>query len=164
MPKVVFRDVSAEQESLTIDVLIGNDFMYELQGDTVIRGEPGEPVAVQTKLGWVLSGPLTGMKVASCGNSSVYLILDSSAANNVKSSMDNEVQKLWDLETIGIRATDEVHDDLLDNKSFTGKRLKGQLGKLKKEPEVLQTYDNIIKEQLKDGIIEKVAELEASER
>ena len=42
--------------------------------------------------------------------------------------------------------------------------MKGQLRKLKKEPEVLQTYDNIIKEQLKGGIIEKVAELEASER
>ena len=43
-------------------------------------------------------------------------------------------------------------------------RLKGQLRKLKKEPEVLQIYDNIIKGQLKGGIIEKVAELEASER
>ncbi|XP_065061319.1 uncharacterized protein LOC135688408 [Rhopilema esculentum] len=188
LTKLWFSDVSAKQESLTIDVLIGNDFMYELQGDTVIRGEPGEPVAVQTKLGWVLSGPLIGMKVASCENSSVNLILDSSPANKVKSSLDNEVQKLWDLETIGIRDTDEVHDDLLDNVSFTGERysvklpwkvghkplpsnftnslcrLKGQLRKLKKEPEVLQTYDNIIKEQLKDGVIEKVAELEASER
>ena len=62
------------------------------------------------------------MKVASCENSSVNLILDSSHANNVKSSLDNEVQKLWDLETIGLKDTDEVHDDLLDIVSFTGER------------------------------------------
>ena len=40
---------------LVIEVLIGG-----FQEDKVVRGQPGEPVAVDTKLGWVLSGPMKG--------------------------------------------------------------------------------------------------------
>jgi predicted nucleic acid-binding protein len=43
-------------------------------------------------------------------------------------------------------------------------RLKGQLLRLKKEPEVLQEYDRVIKEQLELGIIEPVVELERADK
>jgi len=42
--------------------------------------------------------------------------------------------------------------------------MKGQLRRLRKEPEVLDEYDSIIKEQLNSGVIEKVAELEETEK
>ena len=42
--------------------------------------------------------------------------------------------------------------------------MKGQLKRLRKEPEVLDEYDSIIKEQLNSGVIEKVAELEETEK
>ena len=190
LANIWLSDVSPRQESLTIDLLIGNDFLHELQEDKVIRGEPGKPVAVQTKLGWVLSGPLKGKTVASSNNVNINLVHDPSKRLHVNSSvrLDDEVKQLWDLETIGIRSTDEVHDELLDNVSFNGERylvklpwkvghkplpsnfqnsfcrLKGQLRKLKKEPHVLEAYDNIIKDQLEQNIIEKVAELEATEK
>ena len=38
--------------------------------------------------------------------------------------------------------------------------MKGQLKRLKREPEVLNEYDLIIKEQLSAGVIEKVSALE----
>ena len=38
--------------------------------------------------------------------------------------------------------------------------MKGQLRKLKREPDILTEYDSIIKDQLAEGVIEKVAELE----
>ena len=38
--------------------------------------------------------------------------------------------------------------------------MKGQLKRLKRETEVLNEYDSIIKEQLSAGLIEKVSELE----
>ena len=40
--------------------------------------------------------------------------------------------------------------------------MKGQIKRLKREPEVLEEYDSIIKDQLRSGIIERVAELEGA--
>ena len=42
--------------------------------------------------------------------------------------------------------------------------MKGQLKRLCKEPEVLDEYDSIIKEQLNFGVTKKVAELEETEK
>ena len=56
------------------------------------------------------------------------------------------------------------HKPLPSNFQNSFCRLRGQLRKLKKEPHVLEAYDNIIKDQLEQNIIEKVAELEATEK
>lgn len=37
-------------------------------------------------------------------------------------------------------------------------RMKGQVRKLRKEPEVLQEYNSVIKDQLVSGVLERVAE------
>ena len=42
--------------------------------------------------------------------------------------------------------------------------MKGHLKRLHKEPEVLDEYNSIIKEQLNSGVIEKVAKLEETEK
>ena len=76
---------------------------------------------------------------------------------------------MWDLETLGICKENEIHEEFLDNSSFTGSRysvklpwklrhaplptnyslalsrLKGQLRRLKEQPEILNVYDYIIK-------------------
>ena len=124
LAKIWFSDGSPRQDSLTIDLLIGNDFLNELQEDRVIRGEPEEPVAVQTKLGWVLSGPLKGKVVGLHKNNNVSLIHDPLPNFHIDSSakLNGDVQKLWDLETLGIRSTDEVHEELLDNVTLNGER------------------------------------------
>ena len=43
---------------MCIDVLIGADYLWNFQKGCTIRGKPDEPVAVETELGWVLSGPM----------------------------------------------------------------------------------------------------------
>ena len=43
-------------------------------------------------------------------------------------------------------------------------RMKGQLRRLKKEPEMLKEYDRIIKEQAEQGIIEQVTSLEKADK
>ena len=40
--------------------------------------------------------------------------------------------------------------------------MKGQIKRLKREPEVLEEYDSIIKDQLRSGVIERVAKLEGA--
>ena len=42
--------------------------------------------------------------------------------------------------------------------------MKGQVRKFRKEPEVLEEYDSVIKEQLDSGVIERVMELERSQK
>ena len=43
-----------------IDLLIGSDFYWLLVTGNVEFGNPGEPVGVETKFGWVLNSPLKG--------------------------------------------------------------------------------------------------------
>ena len=188
LKKIWFSDVCRSQEVLAVDILVGIDFLHSLQDGKTIRGEPGQPVAIKTKLGWVISGPLKGKKLNSVETSNVNLIIQpqKSITFNCAEPLDKDVHKMWDLETIGINKVDEIYEDFLDNVEFTGKRysvklpwkmghkpiptnysvslsrLKSQLRRLKATPEILEGYDNIIKEQLDNGIIEEVSELETS--
>ena len=52
-----FSDVCS-QEMLEIDVFIGADYLWQFQTGVTRRGRPEDPVAVETELRWVLSGPL----------------------------------------------------------------------------------------------------------
>ncbi len=166
-----FSDVS-EKEHLEIDILVGADHLWEFQTGSIIRGELGEPVAIETKLGYVLSGP---MKCVQREPISIQLCL-------TNESLEEKVQKLWDLETIGIKEEDPIHETLIDEISFNGERykvklpwkekdaklpsnhnlamerLKGQFKRLKRDPKIMEEYDKIIRDQEREGIVEKVPE------
>ena len=77
------------------------------QTGRVIRGNVGEPVAVETSLGWVLSGPLKSRQEV--GSQSVAQV------NHVTrdQSIDNEINKLWSLELLGITESNEVHEEFV---------------------------------------------------
>ena len=94
------------------------------------------------------------------------------------------VNKLWDLDSLGIREDNQVHENLVDNICFTGERyqvglpwkigngdlptnyeislmrLQSQLRKLRNDPQTLIEYDKIIREQENMGIVERVSALE----
>ena len=135
------------------------------------KGVPGDPFALETILGWTISGQLSGP-----GNhhTNVNLVLD--ATGQIADS------ELWDPKTLCICEKKDVYEDLMENIQFNGKRysvklpwkvrhqmlpsnhhlcvnsLKTLKGLLDKEPEIAQEYDEVIQEQLKEGIIEKVTE------
>ena len=181
---VYFSDVSRFEESLDIDILIGSDFLWNFQEGSIIRGGQNEPVAVKTTLGWTLSGPLRGEKLELEVNSDVVVNYLSEPR---KQEIDRDIHKLWDLDSVGIREENEVHQNVIDNIIFTGKRysvglpwkvghkplpsnyqgsmirLKSQIRKLKKNPEALDKYNEVIREQLQTGIIEQVSELEQTD-
>ena len=83
------------------------------------KGEPSEPVAVETCLGWVLSGPLKGV----CDDSHVSVnLMGHNVLRNVDCrELEDSSRKLWDYETLGIR-DDEVHEALKDAIFYNGKR------------------------------------------
>ena len=115
-----FSDVNTRQEELEIDVLVGADYLWDFQSNRAIRGKCNEPVAVETELGWVLSGPLqvlTGEKQQSQVETVQVNLIGSTRDTQV--TLDQEVSKLWDLEGLGIR---DSQDEVYENISFNGVR------------------------------------------
>ena len=55
-----FSDVCKDEEVLEIEVLVGADYLWGFKEGRTVRGHTGEPVALHTKLDWVLSGPMRG--------------------------------------------------------------------------------------------------------
>ena len=182
-----FSDVCRANDVFDVDVLIGSDYLWLFQNGNTVRGRPNEPVAVERSLGWVLSGqvkaPSEGINWLHSQVSCVNLV-----GHDPGTQVTDDIHRLWDYDSVGIRENNEVHEALKDGIVFTGeryqvklpwkeaheplpsnynvsvKRLKGQLTKLRQQPDILQEYDHIIKEQLQSGIIEPVVELERSEK
>jgi hypothetical protein len=53
----------------------------------------------------------------------------------------------------------ELHKPLPDNFQLSLKRLKGLLHRLKQSPAILQQYDSVIRDQVKEGVVEPVPEV-----
>ena len=136
-------------------------------------------------MGWVLSGPLRGF----CQDSQINVnFVEHDLSGNVDyQELEEWITKLWDFKTLGIREDNKVHEGLKDTIVFNGeryevsppwkkgigpplknyensmKRPKGQIGRLKDNPDILKTYDAIIKKQEENGVIERVAKLDAAD-
>ena len=84
-----FSDVSKGKDEMVIDVLIGADFLWHFQKGCKIRGNFDEPVAVETELGWVLSGPMKGRDTSSDVHfTQVNFIASSSRCSKIVGSGD----------------------------------------------------------------------------
>ena len=176
-----------------ISMLIGADYYWSFMTGNIRRGEQPGPVAVQTKLGWVLSGPVaqaTEERECTVNLSSTYVLrIETEICHtaNQQNDIKQQLTRFWDLETMGI-ANDEPsmydkfisevksngeryevclpfkenHPRLPDNYEPTKKRLSSLVHRLQQKPDVLRMYDDVIQDQLKDGVIEKVNKEEYS--
>ena len=97
------------------------------------------------------------------------------------SDMKDDLQKFWELETLGIKEHEtSVYDKFSNDITFTGeryqvklpfkdnnpmlpdnyavvlRRLTTTIKKLKNQPEILKQYDDVIREQLQSGVVEMV--------
>ena len=117
LPDLWFSDVCRTKDELEIELLIGSDYLWEFQKGRTVRGEPEEPVAVETELGWVLSGPLRKKEP----DSRQEVVVNFVAQDNIaiaSDSLESTVGKLWDLDSLGIKASDEVHESFENDISF----------------------------------------------
>ena len=87
-----FSDVSKGWEEMFIDVLISADYLWSFQKGCTIRGKPDEPVAVETELGWVLSGPMKSLGNESEARSVQVNLIGS--AHEERLNLENDVHKL----------------------------------------------------------------------
>ena len=103
-------DVCKSSEDLEVDVLVGADYLWLLQRDCIRRGKPGEPVAIDTVLGWVISGP-----VESCEEKEPAAALVHFVSSEVRNPAV-DVAKFWDLESIGIKdQSSDVHESVISD-------------------------------------------------
>ena len=142
---------------------------------TIRGGRNGGPVALYTRLGWVLSGPTHDpcQEIASMTNI-VTLRID------CNTELDASLKRFWEVESLGIKDHENIewfskeivfkdsryevslpwrmtHPSLPNNFLLSKRRLIGLLHHLRKHPKLLQEYDKIIRQQLNEGIIEQVS-------
>lgn len=179
-------DNSDGVSEMGIDVLIGSDYYWEVATGRISRGQSG-PIAVHTRLGWILSGPVPSPETE---QSSVSLITTHTLrvdSRQLAETLDDTLRSFWDLESLGIKDSEqsvfekfkeniafkegryevslpwkEQHPLLPDNYLLSVKRLHGLLRRLQQNPSILQEYDRVIQNQLKEGIVEKVEETRAT--
>ena len=175
-------DSLTEGEPMEVDLLIGVDYYWRFVTGDTRRGEGG-PVAIRTRLGWVLSGP-TAMQMDNTAHT--YLtthVLRIDASPHSTQRLEEVLQSFWHLESLGIEDKEgsildkfsqsihfkgghyEVtlpwkssHPLLPDNLGLSQKRLEGLLQRLKQKPDIMGEYDTIIKRQLQQGIVEEVCQ------
>ena len=178
-------DLNTGEEELEVDILVGSDQYWNLVTGAVRRGDSG-PNTMGTKVGWVLSGPVTDPVSEKTSVNLVNTHVLKFATQPLTpdaTDMTQELRRFWELESLGVFPNDESvyekftqsiklkdkryevklpwkesHPVLPDNYQLSEKRLKHLLTRLRKDPEILQEYDNVIKEQLKEGIVEVVDE------
>ena len=64
---VKLADYSTGEDDIMVDILAGSEQYWQLVSGKVLQGEDG-PTAIQTRLGWVLSGPTNGAVQQPCDN------------------------------------------------------------------------------------------------
>ena len=167
-------------ENFEISLLIGVDHYWDIVEDRIIRGNG--PTAMQSKLGYLLSGP-----VASTSNTRNY---PTNMLNVMLSHReeDDRIERFWNLETLGITEPDphieensfiheyqqtsisrerdgsytarfpwkKDHPPLPTNNIVCEKRTRATIKRLNQTPDLLHTYGTIIKEQEQRGFIEKI--------
>ena len=159
---------------LPVHLILGASEYAQIKTETKPRvGQPGEPVAEQTRFGWTMISPGKEIDLGS--------ILFTQTSNV-------DYENLCRLDVLGLKDTPPgsqenvyeefqeqltrspegwyqtgfpwkaCHPPLPSNEAGSLKRLNSLTKRLERNPELLQRYDDIIKEQLQDGVVERVTE------
>ena len=154
-------------------MLIGSDYYWEIMNGEVRRGTTG-PVAINTKLGWVLSGPgptlHSGLETPVLSLIAMQTVMaePESPSNH---ELSNQLRAFWELESLRILNSDksvhdrfkenisykegryevslpwkEFHDPLPDNYTLSFKRLQGLIRRFRQTPRLLEEYNATIQD------------------
>ena len=107
---LILADNSDGTIDLDVDVMIGADFVHSFMLDKVVRGEHAYgPVAILTRFGYVLSGPIQlPARNAITSNVTVSHVLKvQSAVIHNDEELKSEIKNFWDFETLGIASVTE---------------------------------------------------------
>ena len=169
---------SMKSDRKEVNILIGAEHYYQFIFGNIIKGGINEPVAVNSVFGWVLSGRYNGLSTTTSNLVSTHLLrvyIDKSQSNLIK----NVLEDTFELKNHSDSAVSKFSDnnlnfddsnrryvcrlpfirnpkELPDNFQLAKIRTLNLLKSLKRDPELLVNYDNIINDYIKEGILEEV--------
>ena len=169
-------------DNFEISLLIGADFYWKIVQDKIVRGNG--PTAMESKIGYLLSGPLSPPHTALDGVDVLHVGVEGMEGTNIA--------QFWNVEFTGTLPTttstntddqrfltaylnSSVHQNpdgsyivgfpwkndhppLPSNRGICERRTRSLARKLAQTPELLKTYGDIIVDQVKRGFIERVRE------
>ena len=158
--------------------MIGADFYWQFIQDRIVRGEG--PTAVESRLGYLLSGPLpfpqsvyitcSQVLTFSCITEEVHCDnfwkIESMATTSTAQNSDTEFLQEYLTSNITVKPDGTYslrfpwktyHPALPSNYSVCAKRTRSMANRLAKTPYLLQLYNSIIEEQESRGFIERVS-------
>eukprot|EP00794_Sanderia_malayensis_P007573 gene7573-biopygen6100 len=174
----VKMDDSDKKSILPVHLILGANEYSRIKTDEKPKiGTPGEPIAEVTKFGWTIMSPGSESKL---GN--VYLTRSSNEDYEQLCSLDilglidkpdgDQQQVYEDFKEQLSRHPDgwyetgllwkNSHDMLHNNKNRSLGRLNNLTRRLQREPDLFQKYDEIIQDQLDQGIVERVSKEEGN--
>ena len=171
-----------DDEEFDISVLVGADFYWDIVEDRVIRG-PG-PTAVKSKVGYLLSGPMhvhAPVKSEQLSSSVLNIVtphrveeweihkfweIESSGTEkdcNTNKNFDQMEITAYQESSIYLKDNKYFakfpwkpdHPELPSNEMIARKRTHNVINRLAKEPDMLNIYGDIIRDQEERGFIEK---------
>ena len=172
-----FADCSEGEDSLKVGAQIGLDFYYSFVSGVVKKGTKG-PVAIDSCLGWMLSGPYNNLNETSTNVITTHALL--AYCEQHETSLTQVIKNFWKVDSLGVNNELEVvnefeqdlqfdgeryvvklpikphHEVLPDNHENSVNRLKSITSKLQKNTSLFAEYDKIIKNYIKEGIVETV--------
>lgn len=163
-----------------VDKSIRADYYWKFVTGTIRRGDKPGPVAVLTRLGWVLSGPViqehpgTPTCTTNLNTTHVLRIDAEPVLPSPTDHLQKQLEKFWDLETLGIQKTELsaeskfMEEIILWIQTTLSRRAPATTWQpyqfcatskfldisTKTNTNLLQEYDNIVGDQTKSGVIE----------
>ena len=135
-------DCSDSQDS--INVLIGSDYYWDFVTNEIVRGDFG-PTAINSKFGWLLSGPA---EFATSSETSVTnLIISGNSSGLFDHTQDplvDTLKQFWETESIGIKGElecEQSSDCFNDNVRFNGERYEVELPWKENRPVISSDYE-----------------------
>lgn len=170
---VTMDDTDAKKE-LPVHLILGTSEYARIKTRTTPKiGNPGEPIAEQTQLGWTImsSGKepdLTQMLMTQTTASDYDNLCRLDVLGLQDHPVDDQECVYQEFKEQLVRNQDGSyetgllwkgnHPPLASNKNGSLKRLDNLVKKLDRQPNMLENYDAIIKDQLSQGIVERVQE------
>ena len=142
---LTLAESKSDGEELQVDILIGADFYWHFLSGDVRRGEKG-PVALETKLGWMLSGPVDHAISASTQTNftnthALRISADSWNTATEGTGLKKQLSKFWELESIGILPDEEsVYDKFKNDIMFKDGRYQVKLPWKEPHPTLPDNY------------------------
>ena len=178
LKELQLSETKQQNEITDIDTLTGLDFYYSLVSGRIKRGFPSDSVAVESVFRWMICGPTSKTKANKHTTTTNYTVSHTMRFNT--KTLNSQLTKFWEEESSGTfekgtfnskTFTDQLKfdgknyvtklpfkntdDGRPDNYQLCLKRLESLKGSLDKDQTSLTDYNEIIKNYLENGIIEK---------